>query len=178
MTDRFIFCRHCAAGLDAINEWIGKCVAWLTIVMVLTCFVIVVVRYAFAAGSVAWQEALVYLHTLVFMLGAGYTLKHDGHVRVDICYQRFSPQAQAWVDCLGSLLLLIPVSVFILYSSWDYVADAWSIKEGSRHSGGLPGLFLLKTCIPVMSGLLILQGVSEFLKNCYRIAQIRSGESH
>ncbi len=151
--------------INTLNEWIGKAVAWLTLAMVLTSFSIVVMRYAFDLGWIALQESVTYMHTLVFMLGAAYTLKHNEHVRVDIFYQRFSVRGKAWVDCLGSLFLLLPVSVFIGWGSWEYVADSWEVFEGSRHSGGLPGLFLLKSCILLMSALLILQGVSMFIGN-------------
>ena len=102
------FNRACIHGINTLNEWIGRSVSWLTLMMVLATFLIVVLRYVFNIGSVPLQESVSYMHTLVFMLGAAYTLKNDGHVRVDIFYQRFSPTAQAWVDCLGVLLLLMP----------------------------------------------------------------------
>jgi len=103
------------------------------------------------------------MHALVFMLGAAYTLRHDGHVRVDIFYQQRTPRARAWINLAGTLLLLMPVCGFIIISSLDYVAAAWSIREGSREAGGLDGVFLLKTVIPVMGGLLLLQGCSLVL---------------
>ena len=105
------------------------------------------------------------MHALVFMLGAAYTLKHNGHVRVDIFYQRCSTKTKAWIDCLGTLFLLLPVSGFIILSSWEYVADSWAIQESSRNSGGLPGVYLLKSSIILMSGLLILQSIALFLQN-------------
>jgi len=106
------------------------------------------------------QESVTYLHVGVFMLGAAYTLKHDAHVRVDIAYQKVTPRTRAWIDLLGTLLLLFPVCLFILVSSLEYVATSWSIQEGSREAGGLDGVFLLKTAIPVMAVLLLLQGCS------------------
>ncbi len=156
---------RCVTIINCINEWVGKSVSWLTLAMVLLSFIIVVLRYAFDLGWIAVQESITYMHSLVFMLGAAYTLKHNEHVRVDIFYQRCSRRGKAWVDCLGSLLLLLPVCVFIGWCSWEYVADSWEIMEGSRHSGGLPGLYLLKSCILVMSALLILQGMAMFLQN-------------
>jgi len=151
--------------INCINEWIGKTVSWLTLLMVITTFIIVVLRYVFDIGWIALQESVTYMHALVFMLGAAYTLKHNGHVRVDIFYQRCSIKTKAWIDCMGTLFLLIPVTEFIIWSSWEYVADSWAIQESSRNSGGLPGLYLLKTSILMMAGLLILQSISLFLQN-------------
>ena len=94
------------------------------------------------------------------MLGAAYTLKHDGHVRVDIVFQRCSVRTQGWINLFGTLFLLMPVAGFILWSSWEYVGDSWAVKESSRSSGGLPGVFLIKTLIPTMACLLLLQGLS------------------
>jgi TRAP-type mannitol/chloroaromatic compound transport system permease small subunit len=144
--------------LDSIAELTGRIISWLTLAMVIITFGVVVLRYVFESGSIALQESVTYLHAVVFMLCAAYTLKHDAHVRVDIFYQRASARTRAWVDLLGTLLLLLPVCAFILASSLDYVASSWSILEGSQESGGLDGVFLLKTTIPVMAGLLLLQG--------------------
>ncbi len=155
----------CISFINALNEWVGKLISWLTLAMVITTFSVVVLRYLFDSGWIALQESVTYMHSLVFMLGAAYTLKHDGHVRVDILYQRFSPKTRAIIDALGALLLLLPVSGFIIWSSWHYVSESWQVLEGSRHSGGLPGLFLLKSCIIAMAVLLILQGIAMFLQN-------------
>jgi TRAP-type mannitol/chloroaromatic compound transport system permease small subunit len=126
--------------------------------MVIITFSVVVLRYVFESGSIALQESVTYMHAVVFMLCAAYTLKHDAHVRVDIFYQRWSVRTRAWADLLGTLLLLVPVCVFIIASSLGYVAASWSILEGSQEAGGLDGVYLLKTAIPVMAGLLLLQG--------------------
>ena len=152
-----------AVLLDRFAEATGRLIAWLTLGMVLITFAVVVLRRGFESGSIALQESVTYLHAMVFMLAAAYTLKHDGHVRVDIFYQQFSARTRAWVDLLGTLLLLFPVCLFILFASLEYVAASWSILEGSREAGGLDGVFLLKTVIPVMAVLLLLQGSSIIL---------------
>lgn len=149
-----------ARWLGALSEWTGRGIAWLTLFMVLTTFGIVVLRYGFGIGSIAAQEAVTYMHALVFLLGAAYTLKHDGHVRVDIFYRGMSERRRAWIDLLGTLLLLMPVCLFILWASWDYVAASWALREGSRETSGLPGVYLLKTAIPLMAALLLLQGLA------------------
>jgi TRAP-type mannitol/chloroaromatic compound transport system permease small subunit len=111
------------------------------------------------------QESVVYLHAIIFLVGAAYTLKHDGHVRVDIFYREMRPKAKAWVNLLGTLFLLLPTCGFIFWVSWDYVASSWSIFEGSREAGGLPGVFMLKSVILVMAAMVVLQGIAEALRN-------------
>ena len=154
-----------AGRLDQLSEWSGRGIAWLTLGMVIVTFAVVVLRYLFNIGWIAMQESVTYMHALVFMLGAAYTLRHDGHVRVDIFYQKFSPRGRAWVDLLGTLLLLLPVTLFIAWISWEYVASSWELQEGSRETGGLPGVYLLKSAIPLMAVLLVLQGASLALRS-------------
>ncbi len=149
---------------ESVTEWVGRAVSWLSLLMVLVTFAVVVLRYAFDLGWIAMQESVTYMHAVLFLAGAAYTLRHQGHVRVDIFYRRFSPRTRAWVDLLGTLLLLMPVCLFIFYISWAYVADSWSLLEGSREAGGLDGVFLLKSMILVMAGLLVLQGVAILLR--------------
>ncbi|MDD3518732.1 MAG: TRAP transporter small permease subunit [Chromatiales bacterium] len=152
-----------AAGIDALNEWVGRAVAWLTLAMVLLTLGIVIARYAFGWGSIAVQESVMYLHAITFMLGAAYTLRHDAHVRVDVFYRGLDPRRRAWVDAGGALFLLLPVCAFILYASFGYVAAAWAVHEGSRETGGLPWMWLLKTLIPVTAVLLGLQGIAQLI---------------
>jgi TRAP-type mannitol/chloroaromatic compound transport system permease small subunit len=150
--------------LDAISDLTGRAIAWLTAVMVLTTFLVVLLRYVFDWGAIALQESVTYMHALVFMLGAAYTLRHDGHVRVDIFYRRLGPRGRAVVNLLGSLLLLMPVSLYILIESWPYVSASWAVLEGSREAGGLPGVYLLKTLMLLMPVLLLLQGLADGLR--------------
>ena len=159
-----------ADTLDRIAEMSGRVIAWLTLAMVLITVTVVMLRYLFQSGSIALQESVTYLHATVFMLGAAYTLKQDGHVRVDIIYQKLTPRSRAWVDLLGTLLLLLPVCIFMLYTSMNYVTAAWAIQEGSREAGGLDGVYLLKTAIPLMAVMLLLQGCSMLLRNILVIA--------
>ena len=158
-----------ADRLDSIAEFTGRVVSWLTLAMVLVTLAVVILRYLFDIGSIALQESVTYLHAMVFMLGAAYTLRHDEHVRVDIFYQQRSMRVRAWVNLLGTVFLLIPVCVFIFVSSLDYVSTAWSIREGSREAGGLDGVYLLKTIIPLMAGLLLLQGCAVALRSLLQI---------
>ena len=150
--------------IDQFTEVLGNSIAWFTSVMVIIMLAIVLLRYGFNIGWIAMQESALYLHAFVFMLGCSYTLKHNGHVRVDIFYRNLSPKKQAWINLLGCLLLLIPVAIFISVMSLDYVITSWHVLEGSREAGGLPGVFILKSLIPLLSFTLIIQAISEVLK--------------
>ena len=151
--------------IDRLSEWIGRSIAWLTLVMVVVTCLIVLARYLFNMGSVGLQESVIYMHGTVFMLGIAYALKHDAHVRVDVFYEGLSRRRQAMIDLAGNLLLLIPVTSFIFWSSLHYVSFSWELMESSAQPGGLPGIFLLKSLIPAMAILLLLQGISELLKS-------------
>ena len=150
--------------MDKINDFTGRAVAWLTLIMVLVTVGIVIARYAFNFGSIAMQESVTYMHGLVFMLGIAFTLKEQGHVRVDVLHEKMSERTRTITELLGIVLFLIPVSVFLLWNSIHYVSFAWSLKESSAQPGGLPGIYLLKTLIPILAILLLLQGVSQFCK--------------
>ncbi|MEQ8356770.1 MAG: TRAP transporter small permease subunit [Kiloniellaceae bacterium] len=146
--------------VDRLNEQVGRGVAWMTLMMVLITFVVVILRYVYAIGWVWLQESYVWLHGIVFMLGAGYTLLHNGHVRVDIFYRPNSVRYKAIVDLVGSLVLLLPLVAVVFFVSYDFVLDSWLRLEESREAGGLPALFVLKTVIVLFCLLIGLQGLS------------------
>ncbi len=158
-------------AIDAINRGIGASVSWLTLVMVLFTFAIVVLRYAFAVGPVWLQEAVTWMHAAVFMLGGAYALQRDEHVRVDIFYRGMTPAKRARIDILGVLLFLFPLCAFIIYESWDYVAASWASRESSRDAGGLPFPLIpvLKSILVIMPVLVALQGLSLLLTSLERI---------
>lgn len=151
--------------VDALNERIGRVLACALPVMTVTTLLIIFFGSALRMGWVWMSEIVVYLHAIVFMLGAGYTLRHEGHVRIDVFYSRLSPRRRAWVDLLGVLLLLLPVCAVVAVYSFSYVADAWAIREHSAEKQGLPAVFLLKTCLLLMPLLLMLQGLSLAAKS-------------
>ncbi len=151
--------------VDHFTEQFGRWLAWLCLALALTVCLVVLLRYGLGAGSIALQESSTYLHALVFMLGAAYTLKHDGHVRVDIFYRRFSARGKAWVNSVGCILFLLPFSVFVGAISWPFVTEAWRILEGSPDPGGIHGVYLLKSLIPLMALSLLLQGLAELARN-------------
>ncbi len=160
--------------LEFLAEFTGRVIAWGTLLMVLITFSVVLLRYALDTGWIAMQESITYLHALVFMLGGAYTLRRQGHVRVDIFYHRFSDRGRAWVNLLGTLLLLFPLMGFIFWISWEYVIESWKVLEGSREAGGLPGVFLLKSLLLLMPLSMMLQGLAMALSSL----QVIRGEQH
>jgi TRAP-type mannitol/chloroaromatic compound transport system permease small subunit len=160
--------------IDSVSDRLGKVFAWLTLTLVVVMAVIVVLRYVFQIGSIALQESVIYINALIFTFGVAYTLKEQGHVRVDIFYSRLGIKQRAIIDLLGSVLFLIPSALFIMWISWDYVSVSWRIREGSAESSGLPYVYLLKSTILLLPALLLLQGLSEATKS---ISTIRRRES-
>jgi TRAP-type mannitol/chloroaromatic compound transport system permease small subunit len=153
------------AIVDRFTESFGRLLAWLVLLMMLAMATVVVLRYGLEVGSIALQESITYMHASLFMLGLAYTLKHNGHVRVDIFYRHFSPRQQAWVNSLGGIIFLVPLCLFIVGISWDFVSQSWAIAEVSTEPGGIPAVFLLKALLPAMAINLLIQGVTEVLRN-------------
>jgi TRAP-type mannitol/chloroaromatic compound transport system permease small subunit len=151
--------------LDRISIVTGKLASWLTLVMVVVTFVIVIMRYVFDAGAIWLQESVIWMHAFVFMIGSAFTLQQEEHVRVDIFYRNMGARGRALVDMLGVLLFLLPVCAFLAIKSWDFVGVSWELREGSREPGGLPYPFvpLLKSVLLIMPLALALQGVSILL---------------
>jgi len=156
-------------GIDVMNQWIGKGVAWVTLGLVVAVFIDVVMRYAFKTSFVFTQELEWHLFAFIFLIGAGYTLFHDGHVRVDIIYQRLNARGRAWINLMGALLFLIPGCVMIIATSCHFVLRSWAVLEGSPDPGGIPFRFLVKGCIPVGFAFLLLQGISLGIKSLLQL---------
>lgn len=154
-----------SARLDGYSETTGRLLAWLLPLLMLNTCAVVFLRYGLEQGSTFMQELSIYLHATVFMLGAGYTLKRDAHVRVDILYRQFSLRAKAWVNALGTLVFLFPLCGYVILISWDFVSHAWMIRESSGEPGGIPAVFLLKTLIPLMAVNLAVQGLADLLRS-------------
>ena len=152
----------------------GKSVAWLTVVMVLLAFAIVVLRYGFNLGWIWLQESVTYLHVTVFTVVTAWALQQDGHVRVDIFYSKMSDKKRALVDLVGTLIFLIPFCIFILVTALPYVVSSWKLLETSREAGGLPMVFLLKTLILVMPVLLLGQA---FINSTDAIKTLRNNDT-
>ena len=152
--------RSFVRGIDALNDWVGRTTAWLTAGCVVTCFAVVVLRYAFNLGYPWLQELYVWQHATVFMAGAGYTMLHRGHVNVDVLYGRLDARRQAWVDILGTLVFLFPWLAVIAVTSAPFVLSSWAIREGSSAADGMPAVYLLKSLLWVFCLVLFLQGLA------------------
>lgn len=150
--------------INKLTETLGAWLSWLVLMMTLLVVVVVLGR-KFGFGSIALQEAVTYLHALVFMLGLSFALKRKAHVRVDIFYRKYSPTKKALVDLIGGILLLLPFCILIFVSSWDYVLASWSILEASSENDGIAAVYLLKTLMLIMPITLGMQGISEILKS-------------
>jgi len=162
--------------IDNMNEWVGSGVAWATLGLVLVVFVDVVMRYLLNKSYVFTQELEWHLFGFIFLIGAGYTLLHDGHVRVDIIYQRLGIKGRAWTNLLGVILFLIPGCIMVITTSWQFAANSFSMMEGSPDPGGIPLRFIIKGCIPVGFTLLLLQGFSLGLHSFMQILGVEKAE--
>lgn len=159
-----------ARSIDAFNGMVGRAISWIAVPMVLIQVIIVLMRYVFGIGSIMLQESVVYMHAILFMATVGYTLLHDGHVRIDIVYREASPRTKALIDLTGTLIFLIPVCILIGWVSWPYVAASWRVLEGSKETSGIPGVFLLKSLILLFTVLLAAQGFSMAIRSAFTLA--------
>ena len=158
-----------ARSIDAVNERVGRAVLWLVLAVTLISAANALMRYGFGMSSNAWLEIQWYLFGAIFLLAAGYTLKHNGHVRVDVLYGRWPPRARAWIDLLGTALFLLPLCVRMVWLSWHGFIESFQRGELSSDAGGLIR-WPVRLLIPLGFALLGLQGVSELIK---RVAFLR-----
>jgi TRAP-type mannitol/chloroaromatic compound transport system permease small subunit len=156
-------------AIEGINRGLFRFAGWLSFALTGLVFAVVALRYLWSTGSVALQETALYLHAALFTLAAAGALARGEHVRVDALSVRFSERGRAWVELLGTVLLLLPFAAGMLWLSWDYVHRAWAIRERSSDPGGLPYLYLFKTLIPLLSVQLLAQGLVELHKAWKRL---------
>ncbi len=150
--------------VDALSIMIIESVKWLAPAMMLTVAALVISRYVFGLSAIKPQEAVIYMHALLFLLAAPATLLANGHVRVDIFYEKLSERGRAVVDLLGVIFLLMPVAILIFKYGGNYAVRAWAFFEGSAEANGLPAVYLLKTSIPVFAMLMMAQGSAMALR--------------
>ena len=150
-------------GIDALNERLGRALTWVVLVMVLISAANATVRKLFDYSSNSFLEIQWYLFAAVFLLGAGYTLLKNEHVRIDIISSRVSARGQNWIDVIGIIFFLFPMCAIIMWLSWPLLEDSWVRNEVSTNAGGLI-IWPARLLVPVGFFLLILQGISELIK--------------
>ena len=132
--------------------------------MIILVFITVFTRYMLNISYVALQELIMYFHAIIFMFGVSYALKEKSHVKIDIIYNSLNKKYQYYISMLGTIIFIIPTSLFIIYSSMDMVIQSWSLLEGSSEAGGLDLVFILKSVIPITGVLIFLQALSDIIK--------------
>ncbi len=159
--------------LESVIENIGQAVSWLVLVLVILVGYDVTMRYLFQSGSIAIQELEWHLFSMIFLLGAAYTFKHDDHVRLDLMYQSkfMNDYRRAWVNFLGCIFFLIPFAVLVITSSWQFIHLAYIHNEGSPDPGGLPYRWVIKSTIPLCFILLLIQAVAYMIRNLFTILE-------
>jgi len=168
------FLKVVCGAIDRSNELVGRAVSWVSLLLVVVVFVDVVMRYMFKTSFVFTQELEWHLFAFIFLIGAGYTLLHDGHVRVDIIYQRLDVKGRAWINLIGVILFLIPGCYLVISTSWKFVANSFSMLEGSPDPGGIPYRFIIKGTMTVGFVLLLLQGISMGLHSLLQILGVET----
>jgi len=166
-----------ADSADAMSERIGQALKWLVLASSLISAGVALVRYGLHSGSNAWLEIQWYMFGAMFLLGAGYALKHEEHVRVDIFYSKMTPKTQAWVDVVGGIVFLMPTALIIAWMSIPMVVNSVRINEFSSDPGGLVR-WPMKIIIPVGFVLLAVQGIADIIKKLAVARGLRAPGKH
>ncbi len=159
--------------ISRIVNIVGKFLAVLMLLMVLNVAYDVLMRYVFRASSVGMQEMEWHLFSVIILFGVGVALQHEGHVRVDFLYDRMAQRKRAMINIIGTIVMLVPVALMILFGSFEYVHDSYMSGEISEDPGGLTHRWVIKSMIPLSFGFLLLSAVGYFLQN---IEKYRSGK--
>ncbi len=150
-------------AIDALNLRIGRAVIWLVLVAVLVSAGNAIIRKAFDMSSNSFLEAQWYLFSAVFLLCAPYTLLRNEHIRIDVINGRLKERTQAWIDVFGTAFFLMPMAIMFMVLSWTPFVRSWDINEVSTNAGGLI-IWPARLLVPVGFFLLVLQGISQFIK--------------
>jgi TRAP-type mannitol/chloroaromatic compound transport system permease small subunit len=159
--------RELARRIDAFQERFGRAVSWLMFGMVVVVFGDVIFRYVFNRSWVWVQELEWHLFGIIYLLAGGYTMLYNEHVRVDIWYAKQPPRKKAWVDFILLWIFFFPSCLLIVYTTWPLVKHSFAVNEGSPDPGGIPARWALKSVIIIGFLLLMLQGISQAIKNFY-----------
>jgi len=152
-------------GFDKFANFIGTITAIAMVLMILNVFYDVIMRYFFKSGSIAMQEMEWHLFSVIILIGIAYTLKEDGHVRVDLVYDKLTPRKKAMINMIGSIVFILPIAILVGLSSIDNAVEAFHSMEQSGDPGGLPYRWIVKSLIPLSFFLLIITTIGFFIKN-------------
>jgi len=164
--------------LDNFTQIIGKLIAWLTLFMVLFSVTNVMASWLFNVSWIWLRESITWMHGANFLIACAFTLNSKGHVRVDIFYSQMTQKNQALVDFIGTLLLLLPTSIFIAWASWPTFLLSWKVGEVSSEAGGLPAVYILKSFLLIMPALLIIEAMNQLIKSARLIRANRLTEAN
>lgn len=171
------FCRQLmplARLIDRIGGGLGVIASWLVLLACLVSAGNATIRYLFSSSSNAWLELQWYMFAGIVLLGSAYTLRVNEHVRVDLFYGAVSDRTRHWIDLLGGAVFLLPMCIVMIWFTWPWFVQSWTLNEASNNAGGLirwPVILLL----PVGFALILLQGISEMIK---RAAALRGFHQH
>ena len=154
--------------IDDLVDWLGRKVSWLTTVLVVLICADVIMRYLFSATKTWILELEWHIFSVIFLIGASYTLLHDKHVRVDLFYEKMSPTKRRWVDLAGIVFFLLPWCVVVMHTSLDYTLNSFSFRETSSQPNGLPARYLIKGVILIAFSLLFLQALSLAIQSIFQ----------
>jgi len=164
--------------LDKFSQTIGKVIAWLTLFMVLFSVINVLASWMFNISWIWLRESITWMHGANFLIACAFTLNNKGHVRVDIFYSQMTQKRQALVDFIGTLLLLLPTSIFIAWASWPAFLLSWKVGEVSSEAGGLPAVYILKSFLLIMPALLIIEAINQLIKSAKLITSNKLMEAN
>lgn len=159
--------RELARKIDSFQDVLGRALSWLMLAMVLVVFFDVVMRYAISRTYVFTQELEWYIFAVAYLMAGGYVMLRDEHVRVDVVYSRLSSRTRAWLDFVLLFVFFFPSALLIMYSTWPFFRNALAVWEGSPDPGGIQGRWALKGVIILAFGIMVLQGLSQAIKNFY-----------
>ena len=150
---------------DRFSDYIGKISTTLMLLLLANVFYDVVARYFFKYSSIGLQELEWHIFASMFLLGIAYTLKEEGHVRVDILYEKISLKNRAWINCIGCVLFLLPFCALVIWYSYDFALESYHLNETSGDPGGLSHRWLIKAMIPLSTLALVFSGLGMLVKN-------------
>jgi len=160
--------------IERVNEAIGQVTAVLSVLLVLNVVLVVILRYAFGFGEIWMQELYIWIHAAIFLAGAGYTLRHDGHVRIDLFYASVSERYRALVNVMGCLFLGLPLVYFLGTKAWPLVVRSWETLEKSAEAGGMPALYIFKSLILVFCFCLGIQLIALLIRSAVMLVTGKS----